>query len=118
MAGGVGSDLRYSLRFWFRRPEPEDGAAGIEPAMEQDHGWCHSLYYLDTNGIMVVQVAVEAVRRAKARGVWATGEPAMRSTSPLARSCSDSMFRSWYLSELLPQLMTKTFCTVSRSAGR
>jgi catechol 2,3-dioxygenase-like lactoylglutathione lyase family enzyme len=28
-------------------------AAGIEPAMEQDHGWCHSLYYLDPNGIMV-----------------------------------------------------------------
>lgn len=28
-------------------------AAGIEPAMEQDHGWCHSLYYMDPNGIMV-----------------------------------------------------------------
>lgn len=28
-------------------------AAGIEPLMEQDHGWCHSLYYLDPNGIMV-----------------------------------------------------------------
>ena len=28
-------------------------ADGIEPAMEQDHGWCHSLYYLDPNGIMV-----------------------------------------------------------------
>ncbi len=27
--------------------------AGIAPAMEQDHGWCHSLYYLDPNGIMV-----------------------------------------------------------------
>ena len=27
-------------------------AEGIEPAMEQDHGWCHSLYYLDPNGIM------------------------------------------------------------------
>ena len=27
--------------------------AGIDPAMEQDHGWCHSLYYLDPNGIMV-----------------------------------------------------------------
>jgi outer membrane protein insertion porin family len=34
VAGGVGSDLRYSRRFWFRRPEPEDGAAGIEPARE------------------------------------------------------------------------------------
>jgi catechol-2,3-dioxygenase len=21
--------------------------------MEVDHGWCHSLYYLDPNGIMV-----------------------------------------------------------------
>lgn len=28
-------------------------AAGIEPLMEADHGWCHSLYYLDPNGIMV-----------------------------------------------------------------
>lgn len=28
-------------------------AAGIEPVMEQDHGWCHSLYYLDPNKIMV-----------------------------------------------------------------
>lgn len=28
-------------------------AAGIEPLMEVDHGWCHSLYYLDPNGIMV-----------------------------------------------------------------
>lgn len=28
-------------------------AAGIEPLMERDHGWCHSLYYLDPNGIMV-----------------------------------------------------------------
>lgn len=28
-------------------------AAGIEPLMEQDHGWCHSLYYGDPNGIMV-----------------------------------------------------------------
>lgn len=28
-------------------------AEGIEPAMERDHGWCHSLYYLDPNGIMV-----------------------------------------------------------------
>jgi catechol 2,3-dioxygenase-like lactoylglutathione lyase family enzyme len=28
-------------------------AEGIEPAMEQDHGWCHSLYFLDPNGIMV-----------------------------------------------------------------
>lgn len=27
--------------------------AGIEPLMERDHGWCHSLYYLDPNGIMV-----------------------------------------------------------------
>ncbi len=28
-------------------------AEGIKPAMEQDHGWCHSLYYLDPNQIMV-----------------------------------------------------------------
>lgn len=28
-------------------------AAGIEPLMEIDHGWCHSLYYRDPNGIMV-----------------------------------------------------------------
>jgi catechol 2,3-dioxygenase-like lactoylglutathione lyase family enzyme len=27
--------------------------AGIKPLMEVDHGWCHSLYYLDPNGIMV-----------------------------------------------------------------
>ena len=28
-------------------------AAGIEPLMEVDHDWCHSLYYVDPNGIMV-----------------------------------------------------------------
>ncbi len=28
-------------------------AAGIEPIMDVDHGWCHSQYYLDPNGIMV-----------------------------------------------------------------
>jgi glyoxylase I family protein len=28
-------------------------AAGIAPLMEQDHGWCHSLYYVDPNKIMV-----------------------------------------------------------------
>lgn len=28
-------------------------AAGIAPLMEVDHGWCHSLYYLDPNGIMI-----------------------------------------------------------------
>lgn len=28
-------------------------AAGVEPLMEVDHEWCHSLYYLDPNGIMV-----------------------------------------------------------------
>ena len=27
-------------------------AAGIEPLMEIDHGWCYSLYYLDPNGII------------------------------------------------------------------
>lgn len=28
-------------------------AEGIEPMMEIDHEWCHSLYYVDPNGIMV-----------------------------------------------------------------
>lgn len=28
-------------------------AAGVKPLMEVDHGWCHSLYYVDPNGIMV-----------------------------------------------------------------
>jgi len=28
-------------------------AAGIEPLMDVDHGWCHSVYYIDPNGIMV-----------------------------------------------------------------
>ena len=28
-------------------------AEGIKPLMDVDHGWCHSLYYLDPNGIMV-----------------------------------------------------------------
>ncbi len=28
-------------------------AAGIEPLMEHDHGWCQSLYFVDPNGIMV-----------------------------------------------------------------
>jgi len=28
-------------------------SAGIEPIMDVDHGWCHSQYYLDPNGIMV-----------------------------------------------------------------
>jgi len=28
-------------------------SAGITPLMEVDHGWCHSLYYMDPNGIMV-----------------------------------------------------------------
>ncbi len=28
-------------------------AEGIEPVMEQDHDWCHSLYFMDPNGIMV-----------------------------------------------------------------
>jgi catechol 2,3-dioxygenase-like lactoylglutathione lyase family enzyme len=28
-------------------------AAGIAPLMELDHDWCHSLYYVDPNGIMV-----------------------------------------------------------------
>ena len=28
-------------------------AAGVAPVMELDHGWCHSHYYLDPNGILV-----------------------------------------------------------------
>ena len=28
-------------------------ACGIVPLMEVDHGWCHSLYFIDPNGIMV-----------------------------------------------------------------
>ena len=28
-------------------------ADGIQPLMDVDHGWCHSLYYVDPNGIMV-----------------------------------------------------------------
>jgi catechol 2,3-dioxygenase-like lactoylglutathione lyase family enzyme len=28
-------------------------AADVKPLMEIDHGWCHSLYYFDPNGIMV-----------------------------------------------------------------
>ena len=28
-------------------------AEGIDPLMDVDHGWCHSLYFLDPNGIMV-----------------------------------------------------------------
>lgn len=28
-------------------------AAGIKPFMDVDHGWCHSHYYLDPNGIMI-----------------------------------------------------------------
>ena len=28
-------------------------AAGVTPLMEIDHDWCHSLYYVDPNGIMV-----------------------------------------------------------------
>ena len=26
---------------------------GIEPLMDIDHGWCHSVYFVDPNGIMV-----------------------------------------------------------------
>lgn len=28
-------------------------ARGVEPLMEIDHGWCHSLYYVDPNKIMI-----------------------------------------------------------------
>ena len=29
------------------------GEAKIEPVMEMDHDWCHSVYYADPNGILV-----------------------------------------------------------------
>lgn len=35
------------------------GAAGIEPAMVLDHGWCHSTYYADPNGNLV-ELCVDA----------------------------------------------------------
>jgi glyoxylase I family protein len=53
------------LPFWvnhcaFRADETQQGdtrarmaAEGIEPVMDVDHGWCHSLYFMDPNGIMV-----------------------------------------------------------------
>ena len=28
-------------------------ADGVSPLMEIDHGWCHSVYFIDPNGIMV-----------------------------------------------------------------
>ena len=28
-------------------------AEGIDPLMDVDHGWCHSVYFVDPNGIMV-----------------------------------------------------------------
>jgi catechol-2,3-dioxygenase len=28
-------------------------AGGVEPLMDVDHGWCHSIYYVDPNGIMI-----------------------------------------------------------------
>jgi glyoxylase I family protein len=28
-------------------------SVGVAPFMEADHGWCHSLYYVDPNGIMI-----------------------------------------------------------------
>ncbi len=28
-------------------------ARGVKPLMEIDHGWCHSLYYVDPNKIMI-----------------------------------------------------------------
>ena len=28
-------------------------AAGTKPLMEIDHDWCHSVYFVDPNGIMV-----------------------------------------------------------------
>jgi glyoxylase I family protein len=64
---GYATDLsdRVGLPFWvnhasFRATSQKQEevrarmeTAGIKPIMEQDHGWCHSLYYIDPNGIMV-----------------------------------------------------------------
>lgn len=36
-----------------RAIEERLAAAGVEPAMTLDHGWCTSSYYLDPNGILV-----------------------------------------------------------------
>ena len=46
IAFGADRDTQEAARARFE-------AAGIAPLMDIDHGWCHSLYYLDPNGIMV-----------------------------------------------------------------
>ena len=53
-AAGVGQPHRLRRR----RGTPGRGPLANDdgrhrPVMELDHGWCHSLYYLDPNGIMV-----------------------------------------------------------------
>ena len=53
LAAGERGDLDRAAKLQQEAVRARMTAAGIEPAMEQDHGWCHSLYYLDPNGIMV-----------------------------------------------------------------
>ncbi|MEI7991352.1 MAG: VOC family protein [Actinomycetota bacterium] len=63
--------------FWANADQQETtkarmAAGGVKPLMEIDHGWCHSVYFLDPNGIMVelcrdtpgLPVDREAARRA------------------------------------------------------
>ena len=44
--------------FWATEEHQRDTKArmatgGVKPLMEIDHGWCHSVYFVDPNGIMV-----------------------------------------------------------------
>lgn len=46
------------VAFWADSAQQESTKArladnGVKPLMEIDHGWCHSVYFLDPNGIMV-----------------------------------------------------------------
>jgi hypothetical protein len=63
--------------FWANADQQETtkarmAAGGVKPLMEINHGWCHSVYFLDPNGIMVelcrdtpgLPVDPEAARRA------------------------------------------------------
>ena len=56
---GVGLPVWVNHCAFRATKEQQDGvrtrmdAAGITPLMDVDHGWCHSLYYVDPNGIMV-----------------------------------------------------------------
>jgi catechol 2,3-dioxygenase-like lactoylglutathione lyase family enzyme len=46
---------------------------GLKPFAEDDHGWCHSIYYLDPNGIMV-----EFATTTKPELFFQTSEEALR----------------------------------------